>query len=569
MLTVIEQPTSQVLTGNPVLIAARCMDGDDNTIVWLGARSQLIFDGYFDLPTDDISLNWVEPSGLSLSVIFYAAASPDAPEEFPNSDSGYSSTIEYYEAIAEIMQAHPQVGPSFRVYAQDDGTGISLHVVARQYEEGWSVQWGDNNIVSGDTEVESSTELQTTAPDGYRVYCDVYMESAYGAGDYISVGALDTTPNAEGEVYFDISSVLHAGMLKSFTHTDAGPSLPTWDTDEPYIYDITRRFYVRLYELNTAADTDFQDIELLDNLHCIAGGIAQNLAASYDLLASLSVTNSFLTWKPDGRRLDTVQPEWIPWYNYTGDVAEIVLQVTEYDIESTPTVSYKFASTIYRSEIEAGQVVLIPISPRQLNLSDDTEYYTIRVVDGTSSYPTLPAYLSQARTYYVDRAYYQSLRYLQYQNTFFCPETLRCTGDYSVDVQISAAEAERPRPPGSSNEYAQYIPVQSEWSDRFTYRTGYLSHLEIHSLREVLIYRRLYEVNERVYIPLALQEGRSSFPIRSTRQNLHSIEIATRPAIRQDWYSNILIPIAPDGDAWLTDAGDYWETAYGTPWLTA
>lgn len=569
MLTIIQEPTQQVLTGNPVIIAARCMDGDGNVIDWQSARSELDLPGYYVLAADDISLNWEQPDGLALAINFYSAAIPDAPEEFPNSADDYISIMSYYEAVAEIMQNHPSVYPSLRIYAEDNGAGISIHAEVREYVAGWSVQWGDNNIESGTSVVTSSTALSTTAPDGYRVVCDVFMESGYGAGDYMRVGSISTAPNSQGEVYYDVRSILHAGALKSFANKEAGPAIPAWADADIYIHDVTRRWYYRIYELNEEEDTDFTEVSLSATLHCLAGGIAQNIAAVYDFIAALSITNAFLTWKPDKRQIDRQQPEWLPWYNWTGDVAEIVVQLTEYDEEDTATVSYLFEDTALRSEINAGQIVMIPASPRQLDLAEGTIKYSLRVVDATSSYPGVPAYLSQARTYYIDSSYYAHAHYLMYMNSFFCPETLRTTGVKNTDLNVQSQQVERVLPPGSTEQYAQLVPFGTEWADRWVFRTGYLSRLEIESLRELLIYRSLYEITERVYIPLAMQEGRSSFPVTTSRQNLHALEIATMPAIKQGWYSNILIPVADGGDAWLTDAGDYWETSYGVPWLTA
>jgi hypothetical protein len=565
MIIIAQEPEPITLTGNPVTYTIRAVDGDGNTVQWLGARSELIFDGYFDLPIDSISLNWIEPGGLGTAIDYFSSDDLTDPRAFPRFESAFPSTLAYYEAVAARMEAHPLAGPYFRIYAVDNGDGISLWAVARRYEEGWDVQWGNNNILSGSTDVQSSTELISTAPEDYRIHLDAYIEQDFGSSNYKEAGKLSSPVDEQGLARFDISSLLNAAAFSTFPLDIQGPNIPAWGLEEVLLHDVLRKYFVRLYERNSEGDNDFQFYFPRSPQLALVGGIAQNFFALYNIFENFSESNAFLTWKPDKRTLGPDQPEWLAWYNYTDSVAEIVLFVIEYDEEGSETSKYMYDLGPNRLKAEPSQVLLIPVGPQALALEDETIKYEVRVVDALSNWEGAGGdFFSQPRTYYIDRRHYHTVRYLMYLNGWNCPETLRCVGDMDVEMTSSALESRRVLPPGFGDRYSELMAYRTEWADRFTYRSGYMTAAEAETLREILIYRKLYEVYEDGYIPLHIP-GEASFQITSSRQNLHSITIQAEPALEPRYFSNFNIEVA-EGDYWLNNDETSWARLFGQPW---
>jgi hypothetical protein len=565
MIVIEQEPGDIALTGNPVTYTIRAVDGDGNTVQWLGARSELIFDGYFDLPIDSISLNWTEPSGLQTSIDYFSSNDLTDPRAFPDDATPFASILAYYEAVAARMEAHPLAGPYFRIFAVDNGDGISLWAVARRYEEGWDVQWGNNNIFSGPTSGNSTTELFSTAPDNYRIHLDAYIEQDFNSSNYKEAGKLSSPVDEQGLARFDLSSLLSAAAYSTYERDIQGPPIPAWGIEEVLVHDILRRYFVRIYERNSEANNDFQFYFPQPGRLALVGGIAQNFFALYDLFDSLSATNAFLTWKPDKRTVGPDQPEWLCWYNYTDDIAEIVLLVIEYNEEGVPTSKYKYDFGPNRIKAAHAQSLLIPVGPEALEINADTVKYEVQVVDALSDWEgNGPEFFSQQRTFYVDRRHYHTVRYLMYLNGLNCPETLRCVGDADVEMNSSALESRRVLPPGFGDSYSELMSYRTEWADRFTYRSGYISAEEAETLREVLIYRRIYEVYEQGFIPLHIP-GQASFEITSSRQNLHSITIQAEPAVEPRHFSNFNIEMG-EGDYWLDNDEIFWARLFGQPW---
>ena len=173
---------------------------------------------------------------------------------------------------------------------------------------------------------------------------------------------------------------------------------------------------------------------------------------------------------------------------------------------------------------------------------------------------------SPIRTYYVDYNYYKEQRYLMYLNSFSAPQVLRCIGDLVEDVGISRQESRHILPPAYNPAFAEIRQYDADWSEVFTYHTGWVTRLEARALQEMLIYNYLYEVSPYGYIPLYLVS--ESFPITATRDTLHSITLKTKPALLSKFYSNILIPLTAEQEGWLTDLEEYWQTSMALPWQT-
>lgn len=553
-LTVIQQPPAMVFSRNPVVLKFAALDDGGLPFGLRGARASMTWTAETAITTDNtVTLEWTEPSGITGSITFTAKVAPATSTQIPSAGSTFATFDEYLNWVAEVIGAHPQVSPLFQVLI--DEALNAIYVQARDTDALWDVQFTGSPGAQIDLDADVATD--NSPPDGYKIILDVFVERVYGSAQYAHAASLHADPNTDSEVWFDLSTILHKEGLLGMPD----PPLPVFDTAAPYLAPVVRNYYVRYTELvETPVSTILADTQFF------IGGISQPLFADQNLFGALDATNSLLTWRPDGHEVAPAEPHYLAWLNYTNEVQEVKLAVTL----TTPTsAETNFAYQNNGIEVPAKHVIVFPVSLAVLldamSIENDTvQRYTVRVVTNDSNPETTIEYLSQGRSYYVDRRYFEDVRYIQYLSGFYLPETLRCTGLFQTDLDVQRQESTRILTPDYSATTQERFQFAQEWTNYFRYRTGFMRRFDLDALQELMIYGQAYEVYETGYIPLMLRG--SAWRIHETGQNLYTAEIEAMPALRAVNYSNINIQLSEDQDGWLLVAGDYWRTVFGQIW---
>ena len=172
-------------------------------------------------------------------------------------------------------------------------------------------------------------------------------------------------------------------------------------------------------------------------------------------------------------------------------------------------------------------------------------------------------FLSEARTYYIDRDYYESTRYVQYLNGFGVPETIRCTGEWAKRVEVDRSTAVRPLLPGYLDTASDNFQFAREFTPILIYRTGYIRKGDAETLQELLIAGELYDVSADGYIPLLLTDQR--FDVTSTYETLHAYQFACRPRLNMKNFSTKKLTQS-DADSWEEPDGESWFDALQVAW---
>jgi hypothetical protein len=435
-------------------------------------------------------------------------------------------------------------------------------VEALELDDDWSVTFDITGIVSPNfTVVPTTTVTASTEPDNYRLIWELMLETTYQSGGYSKVAAGEVFMDADGYLFADFSKVLDAEVRDSL----ASPPIPAYDNTDIVSADTIRRYYVRYREAYDNIISPAWSNSSLKKVMC--GGVSQSVFASMDFLGTLSADNSLLTWLPDARPVSAEQREYLAWYNYTGSSQTIVLQYDGFLPDGTITPDGRsFLYTTDPVTVGADEVYLIPVGLAQMGITATDVYrYTVRVVDERSNYLVTPEYFSQARTYYVDRSYQEVERQIMYLNGFCCPETIRCTGYVTQELEVAREEAERILEPGYAATVREQYQYDESWQPFFTFRTGFISRLHAHALQELLIYNQAYEIYQEAYIPLLIKDN--SFFITETRTGLHAHTFTATPALLHKNYSNVLMVDATlQADLWLTTTNGYWLTIFGQRW---
>ena len=515
---------------------------------------------------ETITIDYTEPDGISHSILFGADTAPaDAINAFVEDPA----TLADYQDIAAKMQAHFEIAPYFTIMATEPSPGtFNLTITAIETTDDWTVSWDLSGVSGTTSEIATAAEADNT-PDGLELLFDVFIEETYEAGDFKRVADLSERPTSAGRVVFDISHILAAEGMRTLID----PPIPSFSADNVTKADNIRQYYIR-YRLNyddiVASPINPGDNEWYYNTtsKVILGGISQNLFADYNFFGNLSASNSLLTWYPDGKTVGTAQPEFLPFINYTSGDLIVALQVTTTDSDGATATVYKY--TDYAITLARWETALIPCGFAQLGLDADAGIakYTVRVVFKDIEVPENPVLVySQARTYYVDYDYHLEERYLMYLNGFSVPMTLRCIGNFTNELEVDRQETVKILPPDYSATTAEEKQYAAEYDNYFTYRSGYLPKWEVDALQELPIYNVLYEVYEQGYMPLLVKNNR--FPITETRQQLHSMEIVTVPALKARNFSNVSIPLAEETEGWRTSFPSFWKTVFGLTWKIA
>lgn len=395
----------------------------------------------------------------------------------------------------------------------------------------------------------------------YRVILEVFFEKTYGSGAFTSVALLQGLPDDAGNVLFDLSSILEGECRAD----RALPQVPAWGIAAPVKADNLRKYKYRYSEESgtpqvQGAWTNSSVKKAMD------GGVSQALFAAGNFFTALNATNSLLTWMADGKKIGLTQPEFLNWHNYAGYARTVVLERVCYDVDNNAQVK-TFLHEVAPISVASRETLIIPCSLSIGTVPTDAYKVQYRVVDATSDYEGgSPTYVSQARTYRIDRDYYDSERNIEYLNSFGCPECWRCVGEYSKSLSISRQVAVKPLLPGYNSFASDRFMFDAAFENDLTFRSGYIRRGDAEVLAEMLIAGDIYDVSPDGYIPLLLTGTR--FDISSTRRDLHFMEFSAQPRLSQRNFSKIQLGGGgtPEVDAWQEPDGEYYLTELLIPW---
>lgn len=498
---------------------------------------------------ETFSVTYVETDGTTETVVFTAAATYTAEDAIP--DDTFSGTAsQYWQAVLLKVQGHHRIAPYFIVTRSGPIGGNSIYLTSIDTDPDFTVTV-DNT--AGFTNTNTAAVADTT-PENYVILLEVYVEQTYKGGDYTLAAQLENTPDGDGYLWFDVSSILEAECRAGMSE----PLVPVWSTSDSMLADNLRRYYIRFTEKYGAPAVN-QEWEYDDVRLAMAGGISQSLFAMGDFLGGLDIDDALLTWMPDGRKIGLSQPEFLAWYNWDVDTHIVTVEMQWYDItdDGTPSPSTFFFTAL---EVEPNEVALLPVNPTLLELDAEPNAYKYRVRVLNADDET---HLSQWRTYYIDRDYYERERYVQYLNGFGVPECWRCTGEWGKKLNVNRSVAESPLLPGYNEFATDRFQFGRIWDQELTYRTGYIKRSEADVLQELMIAGEVYDVSAEGYIPLRITTN--SVPVTDTNQDLHAYQFTAMPRLDMRNYSKKKLSNLLSG-AWQEVSGEYWVDAFLIEW---
>lgn len=539
MISLVTQPAAMSLSRNPIIYTVRCVDASGNPYGPVSHQARINTSSYFSLQVGDtIVLSWTEEDGSESEVTFTAVATPDSITEIPSiSTPGYVTYSAYWTDVAEIINAHYMVRPHFQV-SYENIPGVGIRIVATAV--GTATATFENSDISSSYKTYTTIAAgPTNLPDGHQVLVDVFVERIdFG---YVKVGSLSEKAGPEGYASFDIQDFLESEL----NLVDWNEMVPEFNSTELYLADTIRNYYIRFRE-------DYENMpsivwQYADPKQAMRGGISETMPEGFDFFSELNSTNSLISQMPDTCHIERSQPVYIAWYNYdtTAKVAE--LELTKIFEDGTTEVSTAYP--LNGLMVEPGRTVVIPVGYTQLGIDDDTVVgYTVQVLN-----VGLNQYLSQVKTYWLNRTKRYSLRYLIYLNGFGVPETIACIGAFSTELQVERFVSNNvySSPTGLLAKNTQYY---QSYQNIFTYRTGYITRKESIAIQVMLIYNRLWDTSDEENVPLILLDDK--FKVWDTIDFLSTFRLNVSRAIGSKSFDS----------GWLTATGNFWATPEDEIW---
>lgn len=358
-----------------------------------------------------------------------------------------------------------------------------------------------------------------TIPDGYQVTIKLYFEAVYNSGSFEIVATTKMRPDANGQVEIDLSRILDNEIQANFP----GPPIPAFDESDPYVLPTYKNYYITYQE-------DYVDFAGSPTTAPTKAVLYGGLYQEADFFADASATNSLVGDYdiPSGKTVGPDQPEFISWYNYTGSIRRVYVEIESVDEDGTVAITAHYsANTI---DVQPGQVITFPIGPNTLGLSATRVAYTAQVVEQTTD-----TRFSEARKFRIDVDYRRYSRYLMYLNIFGAPETLRCTGAFTEGIDVERRIAAVLQNNTTILRYAKQ-QYTADFEQLFTYRTGYLAMEEVNALKDLLIHNQVYEVSAAGFTAILINTNSFQY---TESDFLFSLQFAATPAASQTFASGL------------------------------
>lgn len=439
---------------------------------------------------------------------------------------------DYLAQLAVRIMSHPFVSAYFeRVYIQNDDPIFSIIF---EEKAGSDFVLDMNHTLANSASVDVQPPVASLKPAGHRILFELLCENGFNANAYDTILSIETPTDDKGVVHLNVKDAIHSYLTDRISDTHL---LPDFNSNVPQIAKNLYRFYIRICEKWGIDDgTDWAHTEFHNPYFVRFGGIAQQIINDYPTAIS---TLEILSFYPTNKTVRATQPEYLA-YQAQNDGQQVKVSILEILIDGSVNSYFKHDTGVLT--LKKYDTLLLPIGAAQLGIFSNVQAYRVAVTDMSG------AALTATYTYVIDSNNHESERYLQYINGFGVPQTVRCVGVYTKNTDFE-------------KQYAQVLPVagvsvfsrsgkkvtKTEAVEKWTYRTGYLYGLEYQTIIEILSAKRVYEVQEIGYIPLALDK--ISVKENETAVTLYTLDITATPSVPRDFFTNnTLLPTASDSE---------------------
>ncbi len=301
-------------------------------------------------------------------------------------------------------------------------------------------------------------------------------------------------------------------------------SLPAFGQSKISLCDgLTRRFYTRARRSNgvTLVDTLTSVTQV-----AIKGGIAETDFRAHGGRFFSDWQGKFLTWTRNPRPVRLNQPEYLYFLtNATPAPTQLRLRVR---INGTAVITLDTLTTV--SPFVVYCLPVGPANPALLpHVVNGVDYYEVWVSDQSN------ARISDVRRYDLDRTHRRNVRYVLFNNSLGCYDTLTCLGRGTETLKVSRNTYERYDDYQASPSFAERIISDVTGERELTLNTGPLD--EAPYLAEIMLAEEVFLATDRAFVPL-LRQGDSLNTLQDN-ESLIARPLTFRYANRERNYSRL------------------------------
>lgn len=263
----------------------------------------------------------------------------------------------------------------------------------------------------------------------------------------------------------------------------------------------------------------------------------------------LSQSRQFLTWQPNNKWVDPIQPEFLYYLvNFTPKPTEIRVRVDIVYTDGTlDTLTAQRMTTVGQYAVYSIPVgfVALGLPEREAATGKVVHSYQVWIANEANQR------LSEVRTYYVNRDYEPNVLYLLFANSLGGYDTLRCTGQTSRSLTVQGTAVQRALDPAYLPSTAELFRLNRLGEKILTVATGLRDGCELDYLTDVVLSEEVYVVTKEGFVALTLPDsGDTTLDLHQDDEDLAGRILTFRYAKNELGYSNL--PAAPTTPARVT-----------------
>lgn len=527
-INVINQPFEAVFSCNPVCWK---LQTDDHVIDEEFCPAFTLTGSLKFQSGQGLTISWIDPvTNNPITINFRAVTTPGAADELPD-DNSTLSKIDYYTEVLNIISSHPAISTMFTGTLQQTGINCNLIFKSKLCQDiGLTVT---HNIFVVATSVQNY--VAGTYLDNFKICIELWIEDPYKSNNYYCASRLSEPVDDDGCVTIDIQEALHHAFGKQKNN-----NLPDLITNDHFIADNLRCYYLRITTKHGTIQTTYGDWEYLPSKKVLCGGLSEEDYGIYgpNFTEDLSSLLCAATWQPNNRFICPDQPLFVSYINSTGATINAEPRATIFYTDGTTAPSglnlglslEPWQTGIYNIGIDANNMTSV-------NPNKCIKKIEVRIIDSTIMLGNNPTELIKPICYYVDHSYHKCKNFIVWMNGFCLPETMATTGAWEEQFTVSRSFQERILKKEYKTVDGQQYQYCISGRDGHIIRTGWKCREEVDAMREIFLTEELYEVKNGNYIPL-LADG-TSFNLYSCDDILYRGEFHVVHSMKMSKYSNI------------------------------
>jgi hypothetical protein len=269
-----------------------------------------------------------------------------------------------------------------------------------------------------------------------RYYLELFVQKSFKSSQYqaLSLQEASEKPIPQGYTsspgaYFEIQTRLDDQLR---------PTVPIYgDRSVSICPDLIRQYYYKTERWN---GDQLLDSDTTTTLWAIRAQLAMRHYSNYKdsfFTDVIGPSGKFLTWQPDGKMVGPDQPERLYFLtNFTPSPTRLFLRVNVLYADN----SRETFTAMQADNVSHMSVYCFPVGFSELGLDQKEKMvlsYQVWISNENMNQ------VSESRSFRVDHSYYESVRYLLFQNSLGGYDTLRCVGSPTESVSVQRQVVER------------------------------------------------------------------------------------------------------------------------------